>query len=243
MYTFMSLKVGVADVDIIDASLADKVLQAPGFFSNTPVVVDLSPLDGDEEAADKLDPAALVACIRRHKLVPIVAATHDKTSPLAQTIELPLIESSARRISGAAKSESTPAKADGAAAETPASAEPLVTEREVEYIARKPLIIDRPVRSGQQIYARDTDLIIIGQVGAGAEVVADNNIHVYGPLRGKALCGVSGDTNTNIFCQSLEAELVSVAGIYRQLETIPEELRGKAAKVYLEDERLNIGPL
>jgi len=105
------------------------------------------------------------------------------------------------------------------------------------------MLINRPVRSGQQIYARDTDLIIIGQVGPGAEVIADNNIHIYGPLRGRALCGVSGNQSTRIFCQSLEAELVSVAGNYRMLETIPEELRGKPAKIALDNERLSIESL
>ena len=98
---------------------------------------------------------------------------------------------------------------------------PVAVER-VEYVVRTPMLVDRPVRSGQQLYARDTDLVVVGQVGPGAEVIADNNIHVYGPLRGRALCGVSGNTDARIFCQSLEAELVSVAGNFRMLETIPE---------------------
>ena len=114
---------------------------------------------------------------------------------------------------------------------------------EVEFINKSPTLITRPVRSGQQIYARDTDLIIMGPVGAGAEIVADNNIHVYGPLRGRALCGVSGNTETRIFCQSLEAELVSVAGNFRVLESIPEELRGKPAQIWLDNDKLTIEPL
>ena len=105
------------------------------------------------------------------------------------------------------------------------------------------MLVNRPVRSGQQVYARDTDLIVLGSIGAGAEVIADCNIHVYGPLRGKALCGVSGNTETRIFCQSLEAELVSVAGNYRLLEEIPEDLRGKPAQIWLDKDRLNIEPL
>ena len=105
------------------------------------------------------------------------------------------------------------------------------------------MLVDRPVRSGQQVYARDTDLIVMGQVGFGAEVIADNNIHVYGPLRGRALCGVTGDARARIFCQSLEAELVSVAGNYRMLETIPEALRGRPAQIRLDGDRLAIEPL
>jgi len=108
---------------------------------------------------------------------------------------------------------------------------------------KQPQLMTRPVRSGQQVYARETDLIVMGQVGPGAEVIADNHIHVYGPLRGRALCGVSGNTEARIFCQSLEAELVSVAGNYRVLESIPEDLRGKPAQIWLDQERLNIEPL
>ncbi len=119
----------------------------------------------------------------------------------------------------------------------------LSVSREVEYVVKAPLLIDKPVRSGQQIYARDTDLIVMGQVGPGAEIIADNNIHIYGPLRGRALCGVSGNASARIFCQSLEAELVSVAGNFRMLETIPEELRGKPAQIWLDKDRLNIEPL
>ncbi len=240
MYTFMSLKIGVADVDIVDESLADKVQQAPGFFADTPIVVDLTPLDEDPDTRDALDGSALMACIRKHKLVPMVAATGDKSSPLAKAVEVPLIEGGAARRPTAEDVPKT--SAADAANNTRPTNEP-VSSSEVEYIIRPPMLIDRPVRSGQQIYARDTDLIIIGQVGPGAEVIADNNIHVYGPLRGRALCGVSGNRSTRIFCQSLEAELVSVAGNYRMLETIPEELRGKPAKIALDNERLNIEPL
>ena len=237
----MSLRIGVADLGIVDESLADKVQQAPGFFSDTPIVVDLTPLDADPEISASLDGAALLQCIRKHKLVPIVAATGDKSSPLAESIALPLIEGGAQRKSVPERTapEKEGASPPGGTAPTDES----TIASEVEYVARPPMLIDRPVRSGQQIYARDTDLIIIGQVGPGAEVIADNNIHVYGPLRGRALCGVSGNAKARIFCQSLEAELVSVAGNYRMLETIPEELRGKPAKIALDEERLNIEPL
>lgn len=239
MYAFMSLRIGVADVDTVDECLADKVQQAPGFFANTPIVVDLTPLDEDPETRDALDGAALMACIRKHKLIPIVAATGDKSSPLAKAVAVPLVEGGARRQSS---DDDSAASADAASTAVKPASEP-DTAREVEYIIKPPMLINRPVRSGQQIYARDTDLIIIGQVGPGAEVIADNNIHIYGPLRGRALCGVSGNQSTRIFCQSLEAELVSVAGNYRMLETIPEELRGKPAKIALDNERLSIESL
>ena len=266
LYTFMSLRLVTRDLDAVDAALADKVQQAPAFFRDTPVVVDLGELDEDVA----IDGAALLACIRRHRLHPVVASLGNRASPLAESVTLPLVETGARRRDKApgtapetAPKTESPIK-DGArepdakdvaaettpgegtrtpGARTPDPIAALAVPREVEYVVRTPLLVDRPVRSGQQLYARDTDLIIMGQVGPGAEVIADNNIHVYGPLRGRALCGVSGNADTRIFCQSLEAELVSVAGVYRMLETIPEELRGKPAQIWLDNDRLAIEPL
>lgn len=297
MYTFMSLKLRTRDLDSIDHHLANKVQQAPGFFKDTPVVLDLRELDdqSDEQIAQ------VIECVRKHQLKPIVASVGNKSSPLALAIELPLIESHARRkgsiespaetapddasrkASDAASNSSTGApprnspdaqeagvslhmgaakrgkQADAGSVTNGSAKEPSgdasgdpedvsiealeVTPGEVEYVVKAPQLITRPVRSGQQIYARDTDLIVMGPVGPGAEVIADNNIHVYGPLRGRALCGVSGNTETRIFCQSLEAELVSVAGNFRLLENIPEDLRGKPAQIWLDNERLTIEPL
>ena len=103
-----------------------------------------------------------------------------------------------------------------------------------------PTIITRPVRSGQQIYAQGGELVVLAQAGAGAELIADSNIHVYGPLRGRALCGVTGNTNARIFCRSLEAELVSVAGNFKPLEDIPADLKGRPAQIWWDGEKLRI---
>jgi len=281
MYTFMSLRLHTTDLDLISKKIAEKVQQAPGFFKDTPVVVDLSLLEESVESASDFDTDALLESIRAHKLVPIVVSVTSKSSPIASPIALPLIESGVRRRSaakagtndsdGAENRSSSPslhevgAKADkvGKAANSEASnsdsakpVEPNDSEKsdssaldlshaaaEVQMVIKAPLLINRPVRSGQQVYARDTDLIIMGQVGPGAEVIADNNIHVYGPLRGRALCGVSGNSETRIFCQSLEAELVSVAGNFRVLEEIPENCRGKPAQIWFENDKINIEPL
>jgi len=277
MYTFMSLKLYTSDIDTIDQRIADKVQQAPGFFKDTPVVVDLTDLDVSEIS---MDTDALLQRIRNHRLVPIVASVVNKGGELAERVGLPLIEGVARNakavgregtrqddedasttdVADETSSDSTDvgdesdASGDftgsGVAAdavdrtdiELDAELEPL-SAQEVQYIVKQPQLMTRPVRSGQQVYARDTDLIVMGQVGPGAEVIADNHIHIYGALRGRALCGVSGNTEARIFCQSLQAELVSVAGNYRVLEAIPENLRGKPAQIWLDNERLNIEPL
>lgn len=94
------------------------------------------------------------------------------------------------------------------------------------------------VRSGQQIYAKESDLVISGDVGAGAEVIADGNIHIYGTLRGKALAGAMGNKNAAIFCQTLQPELVSIAGVYKLSETLPEEMWSASCSIFLEDQKM-----
>ena len=257
MYTFMSLMLHTDDLDVIDARLADKVQQAPGFFNNSPVVVDLSFIEQQVAAGGTFNTTELLNRIRAHKLIPIVASVTDKSSPFAASIALPLMEAGIKRQqtdSSVNTGRSDSAKPDSKSVDnTDQNNTSNVSEQDneidlapatqVEVLVKPPMLLRRPVRSGQQVYARDTDLIILGQVGAGAEVIADHNIHVYGPLRGRALCGVSGSTSTRIFCQSLEAELVSVAGNYRVLEEIPPDLRGKPAQIWLDKDRLNIEPL
>ena len=101
------------------------------------------------------------------------------------------------------------------------------------------LVLGQPLRSGQRQYGRGGDLICLAAVNAGAEVLADGHIHVYGPLRGRALAGVQGEEGARIFCQRLEAELVAIAGVYQTLDTA-HPLWGKAAQVFLDGEHLHI---
>ncbi|MDE2396687.1 MAG: septum site-determining protein MinC, partial [Burkholderiales bacterium] len=106
------------------------------------------------------------------------------------------------------------------------------------------LIVDKPLRSGQQVYARGCDLVVLAVVNFGAEVIADGNIHVYAPLRGRAIAGARGNTAARIFATSMEAQLVAIAGIYRTAEVeLPAALRGAPAQVRLEGEQLLVEPL
>jgi septum site-determining protein MinC len=100
------------------------------------------------------------------------------------------------------------------------------------------MLHDKPVRSGQQVYARGRDLVLTALVGNGAEVIADGSIHVYGALRGRALAGAQGDEGARIFCREFHAELVSIAGQYRVFEDIPKELRGQPVQAWLEGDKL-----
>jgi septum site-determining protein MinC len=106
------------------------------------------------------------------------------------------------------------------------------------------LIIDKPLRSGQQVYARGRDLVVLSMVNPGAEVIADGHIHVYAPLRGKAIAGARGDASARILTLCLEPELVSIAGVYRTSENpLPDPLRGKPAQIRLADDKLVMEPL
>ena len=105
------------------------------------------------------------------------------------------------------------------------------------------MIQSAPVRSGQQIYAENRDLTVLTTVGAGTEVIADGSVHIYGPLRGRALAGAKGNEQARIFCREFHAELVAIAGHYKVMEEIPRELRGKAVQVWLEDQQLKIAAL
>jgi septum site-determining protein MinC len=116
--------------------------------------------------------------------------------------------------------------------------------REVAGAGQSALVVDKPLRSGQQVYARGRDLVVLAMVNPGAEVMADGHIHVYAPLRGKAIAGAKGDTSARIFAASLEAELVSIAGVYRTSDTpLPKEVAGKAAQVWLADDKLSMRAL
>lgn len=172
-------------------------------------------LDLEALHSQALDLAALADCLRQRGLVPVgVRAGDPELAEQAAVVGL-----------GAIELGSAPA-------------------RRIEPVRERPaaMVVQQPVRSGQQIYARG-DLIVLAPVSAGAEVLADGHIHVYGPLRGRALAGVQGDSSARIFCQSLEAELVSIAGAYRISENIDEIGRGRPVQIYLDGEALHIEPL
>ncbi len=105
------------------------------------------------------------------------------------------------------------------------------------------MVVTKPVRGGQVIHARDNDLVVLAPVNPGAQVIADGHLHIYAPLRGRAVAGAAGLPGARIFCQKLEAELVAIAGAYVMAEEIPAELRGRAAQVFLENGECRIAAL
>lgn len=221
LFTLTVLHLFQLDRVAIERHLARKVKQAPNFFNNTPVVIDLEDLAEPPGNLDDVDFNGLYELLRGHGMAPVgIRNGSPELQAVARQAGLPILPDS-RPASATRKPE-------------PPEPAPI-----------RGRIVNHPVRSGQQIYAPDSDLIVLGTVSAGAEVIADGNIHVYGALRGRALAGVKGDVETRIFCQSLEAELISIAGRYRISEQInldPAE-RGKAMQVHLVDDRLVIDHL
>ncbi|KAA0676674.1 septum site-determining protein MinC [Roseomonas genomospecies 6] len=229
-FTMMVLKVSDPASPDFFTQLAVKVRQAPNFFRNAPVVLDFEDLT---EETPRFDIAALVTNLRALYLLPVGFQGGPRAvqeGALAAGLT-PMPAGRAAKLESAAR----PADPQADAAAVPAPPP--------EPVYRPTLLVTEPVRSGQQIYAEKTDLVITAPVSPGAEVVADGNIHVYGALRGRALAGVSGDANARIFCHSLEAEVVSVAGLYRVSEDFGNDVLKKAVQIFLRDGYLHMEPL
>ena len=145
-------------------------------------------------------------------------------------------------LDGASGADNRDAQPPGPSTEASSPSAPAASPAPVE-INRLPLTVTQPVRSGQIVYARGGDLIVLAPVNPGAELMADGNIHVYAPLRGRAIAGAQGERRARIFCQKLEAELVGIDTAYLTSEDLPAHLRGKPVQVVFEKERCLILPL
>lgn len=216
------------DVRVLVADLAQRLADDPDFFDNDPVLIDLAHV---REAEQAIDFAMLVEALRSHHTVP-VAVRGGSAAQMA----------AARAAGLTAAPEAAPVRA----------AAPEIQEivREVEVVREIPapladaLIVDKPLRSGQRVYARGTDLVVLAMVSYGAEVIADGNVHVYAPLRGRAIAGARGNTEARIFSTCMEPQLLSIAGIYRTIETdLPADVAARPAKVRLDGEKIVIEPV
>lgn len=218
------------DPATVHAEIAARVAAAPALLTRAPVVLDVSALDPTPDTAQM---QALIEAVRSAGLLP-VGLTHGTVNEeaLARALELPLFARfrASSDLPAAAAVERKPAAAPRAA--------PVVGAGSSVGMHHA-----LPVRSGQQVYARQRDLILTAMVGNGAEVIADGSIHVYGTLRGRALAGASGDATARIYCQNFQAELISIAGQYRVFEEHSPDLHGKPVQAWLDDDKLRIAPL
>lgn len=238
LLTLMVLRILSTDLEQITAQLADKVAQAPNFFYQAPLVLDFNAIQAE---AEPLNLSALIQVIRQQGLVPVaVRSANEQQQALAVNLSLGVLAASPR-AERAAKPIATPNPEPQNTLPMSTELNPVDTFPQPSLGATK--IITQPVRSGQQVVNLQGDLIILAAVSPGAEILAHGHIHVYGALRGRALAGVNGDTEARIFCQQLEAELVSVAGHYQVNEELPDQFRGKSVQIFLADERLKLQTL
>lgn len=217
--------------------------------SNTPVLIDVSKL-GDSAAEVQLD--LLVAMLRRYALQPvgIVGASGmllESATRMGLTEAADIGHLARRRPVEVPIQAATPpdscADLQRLEAAHQAAIQTAVLEA-VEGLVRPPIVVDGPLRSGQRIYAQGCDLIVRGLVSHGAEVIADGNVHVYGPLRGLAIAGARGNEDARIYSTCMEPALYAISGIYMTTETpLPESVQGKPASVRLEGEKLIVEPL
>lgn len=191
---------------------------------NLPLVLDLQAF-----APSGIDTAAIVSLFRNHGL-PLAAISHHDGIWARIALE-----------NGLAFSEAPPPEQDGQGEKI---SEDTGTQEHKAGKAAPTIFVSNPVRTGQQVYAENADLIVTGIVSQGAELIADGNIHIYAPMRGRALAGAKGRRDARIFIHSMQAELVSVAGIYRNFEQdLPKHLHKQAVQIYLQDDRLVISAI
>ena len=214
------------DLTLLAEELKARFGDIPDFFDNDPLVIDLAPLQAQGDAA--LDFAGLLALLRRYKVVP-VAAKGGTAAQMRGALGAGLAAAPELAVAGAGLRQTQPERKA-----TRAEPAPAVQPEPGEGLPLHALVIDRPLRSGQQVYARNRDLVVLSMVNPGAEVIADGHIHVYAPLRGKAIAGARGNTEARILALCLEPELISIAGVYRTSEVpLPAEVLSRPTQVRL----------
>ena len=225
-FSLLVITIDSEDLSILAEELNKKRIMAPDFFLHAPVVVYV------ENETLNLDFLEIQKIVLQHGFI-LAGVSGELANAQKETLQahqIAILRSSKRQVN---KATAQPEKT----AEEPPEEN---TSPTATFIANesKTKIFKGRVRSGQQIYAKESDLVINGDVSAGAEVIADGNIHIYGALRGRALAGAMGDQSASVFCQLLAPELVSIAGVYKLNEALPTEFIGKSSIVSLTNEQL-----
>lgn len=238
-----NLRIRSLDVAQLVREMRERVERAPKLFGRAAVIVDFGGLAQTPDAATA---RALIEGLREAGVLPVALAygTRDNDA-LAEQLGLPVLAKFRAQYERSEPAAPAPPPREPAREPSPAR------QRVSAALAPPPAEKPRPpgrmqktaVRSGQQLYAEGCDLTVLTTVGAGAEVIADGSIHVYGTLRGRALAGAQGNTDARIFCRDFHAELVAIAGNYKVLDDIPDSLRGKPVQVWLEDGQLKLAAL
>ena len=245
-----NLRIRTLDVERLTREMQERVARAPKLFGRAAVILDFG---GLSKMPDVATAKALLDGLRKAGVLPVALAYGTtETDLLSQQLGLPLLAKFRAQYERAEAEPAPPpapapeprraARAEAKAAPAPAPATPM--GKAADAAAPQPGRMQLGnVRSGQQLYAENCDLTVMATVGAGAEVIADGSIHIYGTLRGRALAGAQGNTAARIFCRDFHAELVAIAGHYKVLDDVPDNLRGKAVQVWLEQDQIKIAAL
>jgi septum site-determining protein MinC len=225
VFTVMVVRAGMLRDPAFESELARQIERSPRFFLNAPVVLDLR---GAAEFTRDEEFVAAREALRRHTLT-LIGIQNAQPA-----------QAEAAAAAGLASFAPNSTQPRGPRSAEPAAPAPPPPPVPASPSAAKSRLVTQPVRSGTQIYARGSDLVVTAPVSPGAEIMADGNIHVYSVLRGRALAGASGDAEARIFCNRLEAELVSIAGRYLVSDQLPPEQRGFPVQIALVDDRLTI---
>ena len=210
----IQVRIRSTDPGAILDELTGRVASAPLFFQRTGICLDLTVL-GREPQVEEM--RSVMDAVRRAGMLPVgLVGESAAMESLSAALELPVL----------------------APFRPQAQAAPVVQAAERTETGLPSLMQFQPVRSGQRLYARNRDLVVMATVGAGAEAISDGCVHVYGSLRGRAVAGARGDASARVFCQEFHAELVSVAGVFRVFETLPPELAGKPVQAWLDGDDL-----
>ncbi|CAB5657405.1 septum site-determining protein MinC [Comamonas aquatica] len=232
----MAVALRDTEVAVLTRDLAQRLADDPDFFDNDPVLIDLQHV---RDSTEDIDFPKLIKALKRHRTLPVAVCGGSPAQMAAAHAAglMPAPDAQPAR----AKPTAVEVREVEVIREVPVEVEVV---REVPAPAPNALIVDKPLRSGQQVYARGTDLVVMAVVSYGAEVIADGNVHVYAPLRGRAVAGARGNTEARIFSTCMEPQLLSIAGNYRALETdLPKNIAGKPAQARLEGEKLVIEPM
>jgi septum site-determining protein MinC len=255
------LRVLTPDLAAITAAIDQKIASSPVLFRGAALVLDFTALDREEgaEVRPSLRIGPLLELLRARGLVPVgVRGATGARLEEATAAGLGQFETQTHKAQRPTKNELVPEPQAAAAPpkRDPSSAPPpdagsrpskpssgARAANQEHVAAHGALMLTQPLRAGQIVHATERDAVVLATVNAGAELIADGNIHVYGTLRGRALAGARGDEHARIFCQRLEADLISIAGVYLSSEELPEDKRGKPAQISLHHGELVIDEL
>lgn len=241
--SLVSLLLKSTDMAVFQQEWQAQYGDSPEFFDQDPLVIDLSPLAHEPAALPPF--AELLTLLRRSRLCPMAvrggSAAQTEVAVRAGLVvaqDVVLAKAATQVVVPETAAPEPAAPAPVQPPEPEPTPEPAPEPTPVAPVPQGALVVDKPLRSGQQVYARGRDLVVLAMVNPGAEVIADGNIHVYAPLRGKAIAGARGDASARIFTLALEAELVSIGGVYRTSDVPwPANVAGQAAVI-----RLHSGP-